>query len=628
MTSKLRILLSVIAAMVLLSTMPTQAVPARRGPITMLQPDGKNITVLLHGDEWCHWTTDLGGNLLVTDERGFLHIANATELAAWETEKAQLLQRRAQVNAARHERLRYNRRAQAMRAKLAGGADNDSIPNDSIPADSIANDSIAGDSIVYDPDSLVCDSTLAPHFGFPTRGKVRGLVVLVEFQDVRFTIDDPHQSYVDMMTKDGYDRPRYEGSKYKHIGSAHDFFHQNSCGEFDPQFDVFGPILLKDSLKYYGRNNDAKAWEMITEACDYLNDSLDIDFSAYDTDNNGIIDFVFAFYAGKGENYTGMKSDIWPHAWDVWSASGKIYSYDDLALHDYACSNELYGDYMDGVGTFCHEFTHVLGLPDLYNTANGAPPTCTPCGFDLLDEGCYNYNSFIPAGMSAYERYELGWLTPVVLSEQKTDTLMELSTSNQAFIVPITEGLDDPREGEYYLFENRQLTGWDAYIPGHGMLAWHIDYKSYLWTYNTPNNWPNHQCIDLVEAGGKKKSGGYYVQDASAPFPGTTGATAFTDDTAPAFSGWTKPGTNNSSLTVRLEKPISNIQELEYVDETGAQLGPDIITFDFRTAPPAAIETIEIEVVPTAPRTAKAYVNGQLLIQTEHGTFDAMGRRK
>ena len=230
--------------------------------------------------------------------------------------------------------------------------------------------------------------------------------------------------------------------------------------------------------------------------------------------------------------------------------------------------------------------------------------------------------------MSAYERYELGWLTPVVLSEQKTDTLMELSTSNQAFIVPITEGLDDPREGEYYLFENRQLTGWDAYIPGHGMLAWHIDYKSYLWTYNTPNNWPNHQCIDLVEAGGKKKSGGYYVQDASAPFPGTTGATAFTDDTTPAFSGWTKPGTNNSSLTVRLEKPISNIQELEYVDETGAQLGPDIITFDFRTAPPAAIETIEMDVVPTAPRTAKAYVNGQLLIQTEHGTFDAMGRRK
>ena len=578
----------------------------------------------MHGDEWCHWTTDLDGNLLVTDDKGFYHIANAAELAAWETEKAQLLQRRAEVNAARHERLLSNRRAHAMRSKLADGTDNDSIP-----ADSIANDSITGDSIIYAPDSLVCDSTLAPHFGFPTRGKVRGLVVLVEFQDVKFSIDDPYQSYVDMMTKEGYNRPRYEGSKYKHIGSAHDFFYQNSCGEFDPQFDVFGPILLKDSLKYYGKNNDAKAWEMIKEACDYIDDSLDVDFSVYDTDNNGFIDFVFAFYAGEGENSTGKKNDIWPHAWNVMSASGgKTFYYDDKLLYDYACSNELMGDYMDGVGTFCHEFTHVLGLPDLYNTSTNASPTCSPCGYDLLDEGCYNRGSFIPAGMSAYERYELGWLTPIVLSEQKTDTLMNLFTSNQAFIVPVTEGLDDPREGEYYLFENRQPADWDEYLPGHGMLVWHIDYKESLWSYNSPNNWPKHQCIDLVEAGGQKKgTNGLYYQDDSAPFPGTTGTTSFTDDTKPAFSGWTKPGTNNASLTIRLEKPISNIQQLEYLDETGAQLGPDIITFDFRTAP-QGIQAITVDESQTTLPNNKVYVDGQLMIRTEHGTFDMMGRRR
>ena len=91
MTTRLQTLISIIATFLLLNTLPTQAAPARRGPITVLQPDGKTITVLLHGDEWCHWTTDLDGNLLVTDERGFLHIANATELAAWETEKTQLL---------------------------------------------------------------------------------------------------------------------------------------------------------------------------------------------------------------------------------------------------------------------------------------------------------------------------------------------------------------------------------------------------------------------------------------------------------------------------------------------------------------------------------------------------------
>ena len=575
----------------------------------MIQPDGSTLTVRLHGDEWCHWTTDLNDNLLIQDEQGYYRIANAAQTAAWESEKAQQLQRRDEVNAARFARLQNNRIRAARLSQQA--------------------DSIAADTIAYDPDSLVCDSILPSHFGFPSKGKVRGLAVLVEFQDVRFTIDDPHQTYTDMLTKDGFDRPRYEGSKYSHIGSAHDYFYQNSCGQFDPQFDVYGPILLKDSVKYYGRNDDRYAWQMFTEACNYLNDSLDVDFSNYDSDADGIIDFVFAFYAGQGENSTSISSDIWPHAWDVVSASGgKTFRYDGKLLKDYACSNELYNGYLDGVGTFCHEFTHVLGLPDIYNTSGDWTSTCTPCGYDLLDEGCYNWASYVPAGMSAYERYELGWLTPTVLSEQKTDTLMHLATSNQAFIVPVTEGLDDPREGEYYLFENRQLTSWDQYIPGHGMLVWHIDYNRSIWTRNSPNNWANHQCIDLIEAGGKKRSGSFYIQDDSTPFPGSDEVTAFTDDTTPAFRGWTRPGNNNASLTVLLEKPISNIQELEYIDETGAQLGPDIITFDFRTDPPSAIQAIEKDAAPSAVHTTKSYVNGQLLIQTEHGTFDAMGRRK
>ena len=605
---------SLLASIALLTALPTQAIPARRQPITIIQPDGSTLTICLHGDEWCHWTTDLNGNLLVKNDQGFYHIANAVEIAAWESKKSQQMQKRSEVNAARHERLRNNRLSQARRSKQADGTDSDSIEVD---------------SIAYAPDSLVCDSLLASHFRFPTSGKIRGLVVLVEFQDRRFTVENPHEAFTDMMTKDGYDRQPYKGSPYKAIGSAHDYFYQNSCGMFDPQFDVFGPILLKDSIKHYGLNDDRFAWQMIKEACDYLNDSLDVDFNDYDTDGNSVIDFVFAFFAGRGENTTSADQDIWPHAWDVQSASGgKRFYYDDKLLLNYACSSELSGAYMDGIGPFCHEFSHVLGLPDLYDTSGSWTPICTPLSYDLLDNGCYNGGSYIPVGLSAYERYELGWLVPIVLSEQKTDTLLCLSTNNQAFIVPITEGIDDPREGEYYLFENRQLTSWDAHIPGHGMLAWHIDYKSLLWSFNSPNNWANHQCVDLIEAGGKKKYGSFYYQDGSTPFPGTKSITAFTDDTTPAFSGWTKPGTNNASLTVRLEKPISNIQELEYVDETGAQLGPDIITFDFRTAPPAAIQAIEIDVSPVVPRTTKSYVNGQLIIQTENGTFDAMGRRK
>ncbi len=586
-----------------------QAVPAHRQPKTYLQPDGSTITVLLHGDEWCHWTTDLEGRLLVSDESGFYRTASPAELAAWEVRKTGLLERRDRVNASRHARLRHTRQLQKRRAAAA----------DSLLADSTITS--------YDPDSLVCDSLLDNHFLFPSRGKVRGLAVLVEFQDVRFTIDNPLQQYTDMLNQSGYDRPRTQGSKYCHIGSANDYFYQNSCGQFDPQFDVYGPILLKDSVKHYGKGYDDLAWEMFTEACDYL-DSIGVDFSTYDIDQDDYIDFIFAFYAGNGENRTGKVNDIWPHAWDVISASGKAFRYDGKVLQDFACCNELAYGYMEGVGTFCHEFSHVLGLPDLYKTVNGSMP-CTPSYYDLMDEGCYNWESFVPAGMSAYERYELGWLTPTVLSEQKTDTLFELSTTNTAFIVPITEGLDDPRAGEYYLFENRQPTGWDQHLPGHGMLAWHIDFRDLLWTINAPNNWDNHQCIDLVEAGGKKKSGSRYVQTGSTPFPGTADVTSFTDDTTPAFCGWSRPGTNSTALDVRLEKPITNIRELPYEDETGAQLGPDIITFDFRSDPDGLRAISADASQNNAPETPRLIMsNGNLLIQTAQGTFDVTGRRR
>jgi hypothetical protein len=160
------------------------------------------------------------------------------------------------------------------------------------------------------------------------------------------------------------------------------------------------------------------------------------------------------------------------------------------------------------------------------------------------------------------------------------------------------------------------------------MLVWHIDYYWILWASNSTNNWPNHQCIDLVEAGGKKKyADGTYYQDDSAPFPGSKGITDFTDDTTPAFSGWTQPGKNVATLNNKLEKPISNIQQLEYVDETGAQLGPDIITFDFRTVP-QGIQAITVDESQVTLPNNKVYVDGQLMIRTENGTFDLMGRRK
>lgn len=586
-----------------------QAAPARPTPRTILQPDGTTLTVRLHGDEWCHWTTDMDGHLMVRDAAGYYRKATVTQQAEWEVSKAKMLEKRALVNAQRVAKLRARHAAPAV-----------------CTADS--------DSVAYGPDSLVCNGTLDSHFSFPSTGKVRGLVVLVEFQDVRFTVENPHQEYSNMMMQDGYDHAAFEGSKYKHIGSAHDYFYQNSFGLFDPQFDVYGPILLKDSVKHYGQtiveggseNVDAYAWQMITEACDYLNDSLGVDFSQYDMDEDGVIDFVYAIYAGHGENATDIEDEIWPHAWDVHSASGQWFKYDDKYLSDYACSNELIDKYMDGIGTFCHEFSHVLGLPDLYNT-NGSHDPITPWTFDVLDYGCYNHNSYVPAGYSSYERYELGWTVPTVLSEQKTDTLPDFGTTNQVYIVPVTEGLKDPREGEYYLFENRQQNRWDEYIPGHGMLIWHIDFSYSRWALNVVNNWANHQCIDLVEAGEISYSGGYNVPNAATPFPGTSGKTEFTQDTAPAFCGWTKPRSSSAEMTVPLYKSITNITEVPNVDETGTELGPDLITFDFTRQPAAGIERVEADETQRSMTSRKVIVDGRVRIENEGGAWSLWGSK-
>ena len=75
--------------------------------------------------------------------------------------------------------------------------------------------------------------------------------------------------------------------------------------------------------------------------------------------------------------------------------------------------------------------------------------------------------------------------------------LKPVHRSNEAFLIPTD------REEEYFLFENRQQEGNGAYIPGHGMLVWHIDFDLDIWLINAANNDPDHQRVDLIEADNK-----------------------------------------------------------------------------------------------------------------------------
>lgn len=362
--------------------------------------------------------------------------------------------------------------------------------------------------------------------GFPCTGSPRGLVLLIEYSDVAFTTPDANDAFSRMLNEEGY-------SDLGAYGSARDWFIANSAGRFAPDFDVVGPITLNHPRAYYGANkggDDVRPEMMIIEACGLIADQ--VDFSKYDEDDDGYIDNVFAFYAGYGENLGAMVPSecIWPHSWDIVDATPVPYYFNGKRLNHYACTNEIdLTDTMDGIGTFVHEFSHVMGLPDLYATNYSF--AFTPGSWSVMDEGPYNNNSRTPPYYSSFERLSLGWLDPVRIDRAANIKIPPI-TENRAYYIA-TEN-----ENEYFLLENRQQTGWDEFIPYHGMLVWHIDYNENIWHYNTVNDRKDHQYVDIIEADDHPHAD----TRESDPFPGLGGVTSFTDDTLPAMRSWAGNG--------------------------------------------------------------------------------------
>ena len=363
---------------------------------------------------------------------------------------------------------------------------------------------------------------------FPTTGKVHSLVILVQFADTKFSTvgSDAHQFFNNMLNEEGF---TYSNGAN---GSARDFYVNSSNGKFLPQFDVIGPVTLPKKYSYYGANkgssvdNPVALEEFVREACT-LADPL-VDFSQYDHNQDGFIDNIYFFYAGKGEADSGDGNAIWPHSAyysDIATQAGAAQTslkLDGVEVGNYTCSNEINGTLITpqpaGIGTFVHEFGHVLGLADHYDVNYGIT-TFAPGYFDTMAQASYNNNGNTPASFSAYERACLGWIDLTVLKNgvDTLNVLPDLNDSNKAYVVPVG-GTND---AEYFIMENRQQKGWDAFIPGHGMLLWHIDYDAKAWEKNELNITADHQRVDIVEAD-KKLTDNTRAGD---PFPGTSNVT-------------------------------------------------------------------------------------------------------
>ncbi len=335
----------------------------------------------------------------------------------------------------------------------------------------------------------------------PYEGSKKGLVILAQFQDVKFEEGHSLELYKNAINTPGFT------SDYGHQGSVHDYFSDMSKGVFDLSFDVVGPINLEKNRKNYGQDVmnwqgqttiDPYAYTMIMEACQAVDD--EVNFADYDWDGDGMVDQVVVIYAGHGENGIGGAESIWPHESELGYADNEgtpLLALDNMTINTYACTSELtvYGldeedDYitgLDGIGTLCHEFAHCLGLPDMYDTGDGLFYGMGT--WDLMDQGSYNANAFLPASLTAYELRYIGWQEPIELTEDCTiDDMKAITDGGNTYII-YNEGYRDQAFGreEYYLLENRQPTKWDRGLYGNGLLVTHVEFFPELWIYNVVN---------------------------------------------------------------------------------------------------------------------------------------------
>lgn len=411
-------------------------------------------------------------------------------------------------------------------------------------------------------------------------GDVYVPVLLVEYSDVKFKFSKEVVS--DFLNKENYEG--YANPIAKSIGSAKDYFIAQSGGKFRPHFIVTDIVTLPNTMAYYGGNdssgNDKRPGHMIADGLAAAN--ANFDFSIFDNDGDGNVEFVYCIYAGYGENVTGNSANtIWPHQWEL-SATTGTKTYDGVKFDVYACSNELsigedfaeaYGaDYLSGIGTMCHEFSHCLGLPDLYDTSGSGESTMEY--WDLMDSGSYAAEGYVPVGYSAYERDFMGWKELEVLTEKGRYSMSAITTAEgKGYKI-----INDANSDEYFILENRQNEGWDTYLFNAGMLISHIDYNKSIWDNNTLNTNKNRLRYQLVPADneilhlGEDESSAVAASYRGDVWPGTSGNTAFTDTSVPAATVYTGGYLGKPVTDIKLENRIISFSFMMGVVDTPVSL--------------------------------------------------------
>ena len=409
------------------------------------------------------------------------------------------------------------------------------------------------------PENLSVPGTLAANNGahrigsrqtapLTCTGSPRVPLVLVQFADKKF--QTPNDNEADIVAYyDTFCNGEDEAAG-KNQYSIRDYFKQQSGGLFTPQFSVLGPVTLPKEAAYYGQNSgsskDIHFNEFCNEAVKLVQES-DVNWMDFDNDGNGSVDMVFFIFAGLGENSSHQADDIWA------KEAVRNTTINGITYACYGCTSELRpltrdqeGNITategDGIGVACHELSHALGLPDLYNTGSGSSVPGMDL-FSLMDYGSYCQNGFRPVAYTAYERDFMGWLPLVELDSPQKVTLLPIANGGKGYKVTNPANPD-----EYYILENRQSVNADATLGrlAHGLLVTHVDYSSSAWSSNTLNNNAAHQRMTFISAANDPTTVGnagsfqeWTRALAGHLYPGTSLNYNLTDESTPAATVFT-----------------------------------------------------------------------------------------
>ena len=519
------------------------AAPAWPFPITVTQPDGTLLTIQLHGDEHFHWVTAAADDVILFNKDNAYYVAEVSEdgsLTPTTLLAHDPMKRKAEENTA------IQRQASRRALFLEQGA-------------------------VRTEQARRAQTITGKNY-FPHNGTPRVLVILAAFKDKDFTVENPQETFDDYFNGNG--DINYIPKGNVNICSVAKYFETASNGKYKPQFDVVGPVTLPDSMKYYGYAGGNPSDELLTQlckdACNLVKEQ--VNFRNYDNTGDGVAELIYILHAGYGENTGGPEETMWAKCSTI-----NIEINGTTIMHG-GCHSELLKDtYLNGIGPFIHEFSHGMGLPDIYSTTAAAQKYINQNmqSWDVMDYGIYNENGYAPAAYTAWEQEVFGWITIEELTEQATHiSATPLLAKGTAYKIQ-----NPQKTNEFIVLENIQKASLNSAARGHGLLAYHIDYASNtVGMSDSPNNIKDHPRVAVIPSGGLQfsttciddvtyTSKQWVSTHAATPFPGTKNVTTLTDEQElPNFCFYAGNTTTKNSVG----HSLYNIKE-----ENG------VITFDY-----------------------------------------------